>query len=222
MQNDVFLIDICGTIFRSNTTFDFLSYFFSQKHWYKILSICRGTRILIIANAILMRILKMDILRYWAISHLKGMTSKKLATMADEFYNKYLKNCINEEVIQIIEKCKADNKELVIVSATLDCIAETVAKNLGIANVYSSQMAFENDRFCGHLKIDLLQKKYKVLTANGVMPPYWGIITDNYSDKKLIENSKQAFLVQYANKPNRWESLLKGLKVKTKTIIIHD
>ena len=33
-EDKYFLIDICGTLYQSNTTFDFIRYFFSEKPWY--------------------------------------------------------------------------------------------------------------------------------------------------------------------------------------------
>ena len=83
MTNNIFIIDICGTIFNSNTTFDFLKYFFSEKPWYKVLTIIRKTRFLIIVNAIVMRLSKIDLLRYWALTHLKGYSKEQLNKMAD-------------------------------------------------------------------------------------------------------------------------------------------
>lgn len=222
MTNNIFIIDICGTIFNSNTTFDFLKYFFSEKPWYKVLTIIRKTRFLIIVNAIVMRLSKIDLLRYWALTHLKGYSKEQLNKMAEEFYNNYLINCINDETIEIINRVKEENKELILVSATLDCIAFAVSKNMNIPCVFSSKLAFKNNKCLGRLQHDLLTNKLNVLVDNKINPPYWGIITDNYSDMALIKKSQHVFLIQYSNKKNYWKHLSDKQNIETKLITIYE
>lgn len=222
MNKEYFLIDICGTIFNSNTTFDFLKFYFSKKHWYKILIMIRKIKILIIINAIFMRLFQIDLLRYWALTHLKGYTKEQLNKMAEEFYNNYLINCINDETIEIINRVKEENKELILVSATLDCIAFAVSKNMNIPCVFSSKLAFKNNKCLGRLQQDLLANKLSTLVDNKINPPYWGIITDNYSDMALIKNSQHVFLIQYSNKKNYWKHLSDKLNIETKLITIYE
>lgn len=222
MNKEYFLIDICGTIFNSNTTFDFLKFYFSKKHWYKILIMIRKIKILIIINAIFMRLFQIDLLRYWALTHLKGYTKEQLSSMSDIFYKEYLTKRINKEATEIIERMKRENKELILVSATLDCIAFAVSKNMNIPCVFSSKLAFKNNKCLGRLQHDLLTNKLNVLVDNKINPPYWGIITDNYSDMALIKKSQHVFLIQYSNKKNYWKHLSDKLNIETKLITIYE
>ena len=222
MNKEYFLIDICGTIFNSNTTFDFLKFYFSKKHWYKILIMIRKIKILIIINAIFMRLVQIDLLRYWALTHLKGYTKEQLSSMSDIFYKEYLTKRTNKEATEIIERMKRENKELILVSATLDCIAFAVSKNMNIPCVFSSKLAFKNNKCLGRLQHDLLTNKLNVLVDNKINPPYWGIITDNYSDMALIKKSQHVFLIQYSNKKNYWKHLSDKLNIETKLITIYE
>lgn len=222
MNKEYFLIDICGTIFNSNTTFDFLKFYFSKKHWYKILIMIRKIKILIIINAIFMRLFQIDLLRYWALTHLKGYTKEQLSSMSDIFYKEYLTKRTNKEATEIIERMKRENKELILVSATLDCIAFAVSKNMNIPCVFSSKLAFKNNKCLGRLQHDLLTNKLNVLVDNKINPPYWGIITDNYSDMALIKKSQHVFLIQYSNKKNYWKHLSDKLNIETKLITIYE
>lgn len=222
MNKEYFLIDICGTIFNSNTTFDFLKFYFSKKHWYKILIMIRKIKILIIINAIFMRLFQIDLLRYWALTHLKGYTKEQLSSMSDIFYKEYLTKRTNKEATEIIERMKRENKELILVSATLDCIAFAVSKNMNIPCVFSSKLAFKNNKCLGRLQHDLLANKPNVLVDNKINPPYWGIITDNYSDMALIKKSQHVFLIQYSNKKNYWKHLSDKLNIETKLITIYE
>ena len=218
MNKEYFLIDICGTIFNSNTTFDFLKFYFSKKHWYKILIMIRKIKILIIINAIFMRLFQIDLLRYWALTHLKGYTKEQLSSMSDIFYKEYLTKRTNKEATEIIERMKRENKELILVSATLDCIAFAVSKNMNIPCVFSSKLAFKNNKCLGRLQHDLLTNKLNVLVDNKINPPYWGIITDNYSDMALIKKSQHV----YSNKKNYWKHLSDKLNIETKLITIYE
>lgn len=222
MNKEYFLIDICGTIFNSNTTFDFLKFYFSKKHWYKILIMIRKIKILIIINAIFMRLFQIDLLRYWALTHLKGYTKEQLSSMSDIFYKEYLTKRTNKEATEIIERMKRENKELILVSATLDCIAFAVSKNMNIPCVFSSKLAFKNNKCLGRLQHDLLTNKLNVLVDNKINPPYWGIITDNYSDMALIKKSQHVFLIQYSNKKNYWKHLSDKQNIETKLITIYE
>lgn len=222
MNKEYFLIDICGTIFNSNTTFDFLKFYFSKKHWYKILIMIRKIKTLIIINAIFMRLFQIDLLRYWALTHLKGYTKEQLSSMSDIFYKEYLTKRTNKEATEIIERMKRENKELILVSATLDCIAFAVSKNMNIPCVFSSKLAFKNNKCLGRLQHDLLANKPNVLVDNKINPPYWGIITDNYSDMALIKKSQHVFLIQYSNKKNYWKHLSDKLNIETKLITIYE
>lgn len=222
MNKEYFLIDICGTIFNSNTTFDFLKFYFSKKHWYKILIMIRKIKILIIINAIFMRLFQIDLFRYWALTHLKGYTKEQLSSMSDIFYKEYLTKRTNKEATEIIERMKRENKELILVSATLDCIAFAVSKNMNIPCVFSSKLAFKNNKCLGRLQHDLLTNKLNVLVDNKINPPYWGIITDNYSDMALIKKSQHVFLIQYSNKKNYWKHLSDKLNIETKLITIYE
>ena len=182
----------------------------------------RKIKILIIINAIFMRLFQIDLLRYWALTHLKGYTKEQLSSMSDIFYKEYLTKRTNKEATEIIERMKRENKELILVSATLDCIAFAVSKNMNIPCVFSSKLAFKNNKCLGRLQHDLLTNKLNVLVDNKINPPYWGIITDNYSDMALIKKSQHVFLIQYSNKKNYWKHLSDKLNIETKLITIYE
>lgn len=206
-NNDIFLIDICGTVFRSNTTFDFIRFYYSETRWYKVMSFVRNTKIIGFVNSLVFEMLHVDIIRKFAICHLKGLKREDIADMAEKFYEVYLKDKINHNVVKIIEEQRSKGLMLVIVSATLDCISSVVAKKLNIDIQFSSQLAYDNNICQGFLQTDLLGSKLMVLKENGFIPPYYGIITDNYSDIDVIQCSDLAFLIQYSDARDKWVAL---------------
>ncbi len=206
-----FLIDICGTLYQSNTTFDFIRYFFSETSWYIRLEALRKNRIFRFCNAKVFEYMGIDCLRCLLIRHLKGYSKTQLQDMAHEFYQEYLETVINEPVIDIIEEKRAAGVRLVLVSATLDVIAKEVAEKLRIKDVFSSQLSYDEHNVClGKLQIDLLGKKITSLNSSDIVEPYYGIITDNFSDLELIKKSEHSYVVTDKQYQNKWKSLLKN------------
>ena len=110
-EDKYFLIDICGTLYQSNTTFDFIRYFFSEKPWYIRLNGLRKNKLFRFCNTKAFEYLEFDCLRFLLIRHLKGYSKKHLSDMAHIFYNEYLVTVINRPVIDIIEaKRKAGSR----------------------------------------------------------------------------------------------------------------
>lgn len=206
--DSLFVIDICGTIFRSNTTFDFIRYWFSETPWYKRMQLIRHFRIVGFLNAKIHKWFHIDIIRKYAISKLKGYTNLQLSKMTTEFYDGYLSMEINEKVIELIEKKRQEGAKLIIISATLDCISKEVAKRLNIEIQYSSEMAYKDGICQGKLKRDLLASKLWMLHSLGLDNFNYEVITDDYSDSDIISKAKHVYLVQYTNKSNKWARYL--------------
>lgn len=207
MNEQVFIIDICGTMFKSNTTFDFVKYFFHNK-WRVKMWFSKPYRIY---NYIMFHFFHYEPLRHNLIMCLEGITKDKLQTMAEVFFCQYLKEREHKQTIDVIEAKRLENCHLMIVSATIDVIAQTVASHYNISSCYSTLLEYDANNVCtGRINIDLLSNKSDFLIDKGLNPPYAGIITDNYSDKDLIENSKNAFLITYKNKKNKWSLFIKN------------
>ena len=207
MQNNVILIDICGTLFQSNTTFDFLDFFIknqSYRYFRKIMQ----THIWHYFNSIIYKITHIDLSRKIALSYLKGISKEKLLLKADEFYSQYLEQRKIKEVWQLIETLKSNTTTLVLVSGTIDPIAQIVSKKINIPIFISSKLAYKNNFCQGKLKLDALHSKSKLLLKQNITLPYQHIITDNPGDITLIKQSKNATIVIY-NNLIRWKHLIK-------------
>lgn len=202
---DYFIVDICGTIYRSNTTLDFIRYFWGRKIYVRIL-LSFPFRLF---SRVICNLIHIEPLRLGLIMVLKGIPREQLLRMSEEFYNDFLKDRINKEVLSIIEKKREQGYQLILLSATLDVIAEVVSKKTNISQWLSSELAYsQNMRCLGKLKHDLLPNKYATLNKKLMAESFGGIITDNYTDAQLIEVSHKPFLVCYASSENRWKKIL--------------
>ena len=203
-----FLIDICGTIYRSNTTFDFLRFYFAGERWFQRMQSIRKYRIVGFVNMIIHRWFYIDLIRHYAISKLRGYTKQQLADMTTLFYDKYLSSVINPSVVEIINQKRQEGTKLIIVSATLDCISKEVASRLNISHQYSSELDYKDGVCQGRLMTDLLATKENKMRSMGVDLSNCEVITDNYSDADIISQAKYAYLIQYNDKRDRWTHYL--------------
>lgn len=206
--DNVFLVDICGTIFHSNTTMDFMRFYFGKTSWFHMVDSLLQYRIVGFLNARVFSIFHIDIIRSYCITHLRGYSSIELEQMAKKFYEVFLFKRLNPSVIRIMERRREKGEKLVLVSATLDFIAKEVAKQLDISTYFSSQLSFNNGICKGQLSVDLLDGKLEILRQNNLLGSFSGVITDNYTDVDIIKVSKTAYLIQYQNRKNKWSSIV--------------
>ena len=211
MQSKVFLIDICGTMFKSNTTFDFIKYYYGAnwiiKFWFSL-----PYRIY---NRLMFRFFKKEPLRRNLIKKLRGKTYEQLMLMANDFCKNFLFTKENSQVINIINKKRAEGYRLVIASATIDVIARAVASCYDIPEFFSTTLEYDANGVCaGNISNDFLSCKKRMLNDVGVAPPYAGVLTDNYSDVDIIRDSYEAYLVTYKMKKNKWTEIVSKNKYK--------
>ena len=190
------LVDVCWTLFYSNTTFDFLDFVVKDKgykHLRRIGKSWLGQK----TNVLLYKLFRYDLQRSCGLRYLKGKSRSELEALAEQFYQEYLTSRRIEPVWQLLPKTN-----IVIVSGTLDIIAETVARHIGADAFYATEMVYDANDFTGKFN-DLL------LTKSSAIPHYdnYDIITDNLTDSELVRKAHKATIIAYNNR-NRWAALL--------------
>jgi phosphoserine phosphatase len=207
-QPAIVLLDICGTLYDSNTTFDFLDFHFKSRG-YRLFR--RLTRLIIwrAFNKILFHSICLDLTRMMAVRFLKGITIKQLEDSVDAFYTDWLVHQSYEAVHSLVNGYKQEGKNVVIVSATLDVIAQKVSKSLGVSEWYSTSLGVVDGCCTGKIQVDLLSRKLPFLKSQQVFPPYYATITDNFSDLDLIYQSNHAVIVTNQAHQAKWKKLLK-------------
>ena len=186
------LVDVCWTLFRSNTTFDFLDFAIKDKRYIRLRRFGRK-RLVQLANLLLYKLFRYDWLRSHCLRYLAGKSRSKLQALAEQFYQEKL---LPRRIGQIWEQLPRTN--VIIVSGTLDIIAQTVAAHIGAEMYYATEMLYTDDIFTGRYK-DLLLLKSSVLTRY----TDYDIITDNLTDIDLVRHARHATILVYNNR-NRW------------------
>lgn len=207
MISPILVIDICGTLYQSNTTFDFIKFHFGTSKRYKIVDYFRNKRLFNILNHLWFRMTGVDIMRRELIKILKGHSHEELIQRAEVFYQKYLLNKRNLKCFELINYYRANNARLILVSATLDFIALKVSEKECIPDYIATTLSYTNGVCDGKIKNDLLRGKVD-MAVKETQNNNFDVLTDNYTDCDIINISSHAYLVQYANKKNKWYKYL--------------
>lgn len=204
-QNKVVLFDICGTLFFSNTSFDFLDSIIKVKS-YKYFRYFSRTLLARIVNKIFISIFNKDLIRSIAVHYIKGLNKIELKAYANDFYDNFLySNKIKESFDKIEYYRKLPDTIVILASATFDFIAETVAEKLNIPFYFGSELSYDsNDVFEGCIKKDRLGHKYQAVLDMGIKPPFDKVITDNITDLDIINKSKSVDLIIYPWTEKKW------------------
>lgn len=207
-QSAIILLDVCGTLYASNTTFDFLD-FYVRTHRYRLFRRLTRTVIWRVFNKLLFQTTGLDLTRRMAVRFLKGSSRIQLKAAVDAFYAEWLQKRTYDAVHSMVKDFQEMGKTVVIVSATLDFIAQKVADSIGVKLWHSTCLEYYNDCCTGRIRVDLLAKKLSFLTNQGIQPPFFATITDNYSDTDLILQSHRAVIVMNQKQYAKWQRLLK-------------
>lgn len=180
------VIDVCWTMYRSNTTFDFIKFVISHKGmtlWNKILNLY----IIKLIFVFLGRLFNKDIYRYAYIYQLKGMDKNDLDNYAKIFYESVLSE---KKIDFTFERMKKLEGESILCSASLDIIVKCISEDIGIP-YRSSILGFDNGVCTGLLSDDLLAKKQDLFFGEKIV----SVITDNLSDYELLKMAEKKIIL---------------------------
>lgn len=216
MENIV-IVDICGTLFKSNTTFDFVDFIDYNNVEYQIFKKVITAFPIKVINYIINSIFKIDIRRFLTIKFLKGKSKDVLEQLSNEFYENYLIDRINQNVIDKI-KCLSGN--IILVSATIEPVARTISEKLNINNYFASKLEYNKNGICtGKLYHDLLGRKLEEITNHGYITPFKYTISNDFTDLPLFINSQNIIIIATNNNYGKWEKLISKYSLNNSDII---
>jgi len=206
MKEKMVIIDICGTLYDSNTTFDFLDFCIKSRSYLFFRRLSK-TLMWRAFNKACMSLMRSDVTRALAVGHLRGLSEETLKHEADTFYNDVLVHLERKKVLQKVRDYLSEGCRVVLVSATLDFIAKTIAEKIGIQEVYATELNYEEGICMGSIRTDLLSGKYEYLMSMGFKTPFDVTITDDFSDWKLLKESVESMVVSRHEQVARWQQL---------------
>lgn len=194
-----FFSDICGTLYRTNTSYLFLYFYFSRnnrtKWFYVWLLLSLPAKVLWKS---LGKIIAMDWLRNHLLGLLKGESQNTVEAEAKTFAVEVLSSFQNNLAC---EKARTGHP-LVLVSATLSPLAKAIADNFGAEAYLATQMEVENGVFTGKIAFDVRSKKLELLRLSiyGNYLDQSTFMTDNQEDLSLVKKVKKAIIIAPSRK----------------------
>lgn len=200
------VFDICGTLYDSNTTFDFCIW--RSRRWTRFLLHLLRSKLIAVLNRVSLLYFNKEAIpvRHLFIKTLKDTPKSILSQQAKEFVNTFLIERKQEAIIALLQKFQKD--DIILVSATLDCIAFHIAQYFGISHFFSSTLCYDKRQICqGILEIDLLGNKHSLFEQIDF------IATDNLDDFLLCQKAQESVIVTKKKNKRFW--LAQNLKNST-------
>lgn len=196
------VFDICDTLYRSNTTFDFIRFALNkqQKLWKVLLLRLYTTKYspLFILYYLLQKITKKDVCKARSLRLLKGTSKPILDALAEQFRIEYLSQKKVAETHQMLQAFKAKQVPIVFLSASIDPVVRALAKAFEV-DFFCSELAYQDHTFTGGVAFEMTGKKQDKLTAFGVDgQTVLTVITDNFTDKALMRLAQHRYAVIYS------------------------
>ncbi|MFZ5973491.1 MAG: HAD family hydrolase [Bacteroidota bacterium] len=208
--SEVLVIDVCDTLFKSNTTFDFVDYLLGNtnrlRHQFFLLITSRLSPAFYTLE-LLGKVTGIDVIRRLVIFLLRGYPKNMVEQWATDFMEDFLMPRLNTEVLQILQHRKSSKRFLI--SSSVEPVVKAIAHRLNVG-YYASGLEERNGVITGRMSMDLTGKKHHVVEAINLTTPIHQlvVVTDNKSDYRLVEMAQERFVVVYSEeKKNFWRPL---------------
>ncbi len=210
-KDKLYVFDVCGTLYHSNTAYDFLLFYFKRKNSAKYL-ICRVA--LSYPFKALIRLLGkigMQVqMRSFLIHLLSGERVDEVAICSEAFVDGFLAHKKNPKTHEILCNALQEHQKVILVSASLDPVVKSIAAKTKVRD-YLAVLLTPTDMgtYSGKLAFDIKGEKLAALQQAMDLVQFDVIVlTDNLDDISLVNYAKKAFVVSKSRTLGKWNRLL--------------
>lgn len=207
-MSNIVLVDIDGTLFDANSTFDFLDSL-PNSLIYRIYRRLSKTYAARAVNKLSIYIFKTDIIRAIGIHRLRGFSQEELNCLGETFYDTYLIRKRISSVFKMVDEEKCRGKRIILASATMDFLSDIIKRKTGADFCIGTELSYINGICTGRIAKDRLGEKITALKSAGISFPVDLTITDNITDCELLCLSERKTIIVYPKERNRWRKLIK-------------
>ena len=197
---NIVVFDVCGTLYNSNTTFDFLDYHFAGNKKYKIFKKLRNNFLIKAVNHVINKYFHIDWIRKVAIDFLKGVSVEEIALSAEKFVANELQTKKLNQTHELFNQYRGDGYKVILMSASLDFIIKEIHKQLDADDYYSTQLQVINNKYTGRVVIDQTSKKAHTLKQAYTTISDLVVVSDNLSDYTLVDMASQKHIICWKQK----------------------
>jgi phosphoserine phosphatase len=190
-KNSIVFFDLCDTLYYSNTTFDFLDFYFKDNSRYWFVRGLMNIKLVKIINKLINKVFKIDLFRLIVVLFLRKKDVQDVKIKAKLFVNQLDDKKIHISHV-ILQKALNANCKVYLVSASLDVVVEQFYNRLNFNKYFATSLGKNKNGtvFNGLFMNDLLGNKKEII-ENLIRPETKSyFITDNKSDyncKDLVD-----------------------------------
>lgn len=209
-KKETHIFDICGTLYKSNTTYDFLKFYLKNHNTLKYLLFISLFSLPAKVVWKLFYFFKKDkLIRAIFINFFKNEPVNKIEQSAVLFVEKILPGKKIEQVHRLLEKSRAkSNAEIWLVSASVTPVVKAIASKLNVKNFLASELEIKKGTFTGQILRDLESRKDIILDERSVFNNDVHSYTDSRKDELLVKRSVAAYIVCKKEQMGYWRNVV--------------
>lgn len=211
---DVYVVDVCGTLVHDDTTLGLLRHHFARdgnrRVRYMLFWAMTARRSpLWLAFAVLEKLTGQHLLKHAAVRLLAGDRVNSLDQSAAEYAARLLMQRRVASVWPLLD-VPLQARRVVLASASLEPVVAALASTMGVRHV-ASGLGQQAGILTGRYVSDLTGRKEQALIekyGHDVLAGQVCAISDNFSDRSLLEKAAQAYVVLHSESHRqRWQGL---------------
>lgn len=189
------VFDVCGTLYSSNTTFDFLDWYFSKDKKYQFFRKLSKTFLGKLLNYPFYKFMKKDLIRLIGTSFLKNKSIIEIEIASKKFVKERLYSKNKLDIIKLLENYKKKKYVIVLVSGSYEFLIKEIALEFEVNNFFATKLQNKNDSYTGKIGNDQLFNKLVLIKT--IYPKYQDLIvvSDNLTDYSLLKAASKGFIV---------------------------
>lgn len=187
-MNKLAFFDVDGTLYKGNSTFDFIEYVNRSNKEYSVFR--DKYRYLRIYNKVLNTFFHYDWYKLKSAEFLAGYSNEKLELLAHSFYQDVLLKNEIQPVLDLLSFYKANNYQVVLVTATFDPIVKIIAQYLGVNDYFCTRLVYKNGICTGKYEKDILNDKLSIVSEKYNLSNCISVFySDNHQDIPLLKKT---------------------------------
>jgi len=201
------VFDVCGTLYDSNTTFDFLDDYFSKDKKYRLFRKFSKSLVAKVLNYPFYKFFYYDIIRIIATGFLKNIPKETVDSAMNEFVFEKLESKIKNDIYTLLTEYKKKGFTIILMSGSYSSIIKNVNQYFQTDGYFASELEVLNDKYTGKFMSDQLFNKKEVLLEMYPNITELIVLSDNLTDYELMKEADYGYAI--CKKPKQvafWKS----------------
>ncbi|MAM29952.1 MAG: hypothetical protein CMC13_13095 [Flavobacteriaceae bacterium] len=192
------VFDICGTLYASNTTYDFMLFYFQHNNPKKY---SHFKRCFSLPAKVLWKFASLagssKSVRNYLIGFIKNELVIEVEREAERFVTEMLASKKIAQVHDRLESLKQQQTPIMLASASIEPVVKAIAKRLDIPYFMATTLSAQEDRYTGNIKSDLEGNKHLEIATFARVNNFsiFEVFTDNKEDLALLQMADRAHVV---------------------------